>query len=142
MQAVLSCIRRWSTVYAWSPAARGAALQQQSIPQNLCNKSNSYKMQSHGPRHSSYQNQDPGLSPSIPEESAYSDSSGAIFSMYISRAHKFDEENAENWKGGAEGILFFVRPESRLLNQYNCLLTRSLLLDRSFRIYSGHLYFH
>ncbi|KAF8492557.1 hypothetical protein F5888DRAFT_1575113, partial [Russula emetica] len=30
------------------------------------------------------------------------------FSMYISRAQKFDEENAENWKGGAEGILVFT----------------------------------
>lgn len=29
--------------------------------------------------------------------------------MYINRAQKFDEENAENWKGGAEGILVFVR---------------------------------
>jgi hypothetical protein len=39
--------------------------------------------------------------------------------MYISRAQKFDEENAENWKGGADGILVFVR---WLFN--GCLLTR------------------
>ena len=55
--------------------------------------------------------------------------------MYISRSQKFDEENAENWKGGAEGILVFVR---RLFNhQDGSLLTRSLPSDRSFRIY-GH----
>ncbi|KAH9984104.1 hypothetical protein BJV77DRAFT_1039490, partial [Russula vinacea] len=50
----------------------------------------------------------PSPSPVIPEKTTYSDSSGAIFSMYIGRAQKFDEENAENWKGGAEGILVFV----------------------------------
>ncbi|KAF8486401.1 hypothetical protein DFH94DRAFT_713162, partial [Russula ochroleuca] len=42
------------------------------------------------------------------EKTTYSDSSGAIFSMYITRAEKFDEENAENWKGGADGILVFA----------------------------------
>ncbi|KAH9990700.1 hypothetical protein BJV77DRAFT_1011658 [Russula vinacea] len=52
--------------------------------------------------------QKPGSSPVIPEKTTHSDSSGAIFSMYIGRAQKFDEENAENWKGGAEGILVFV----------------------------------
>ncbi|KAI9439629.1 hypothetical protein H4582DRAFT_1812966, partial [Lactarius indigo] len=44
-----------------------------------------------------------------PKETTYSDSSGAIFSMYIDRAQKFDDENVENWKGGAESILVFVR---------------------------------
>jgi hypothetical protein len=29
--------------------------------------------------------------------------------MYITRAVKFDREDVENWKGGAEGILVFVR---------------------------------
>ena len=77
-------------------------------------------MQSHVPRQeSSYQN--PGFSPAVPEKATYSDSSGAIFSMYISRAQKFDEENAENWKGGAEGILVFVRWPFN--HQDGCLLT-------------------
>ena len=44
-----------------------------------------------------------------PKETTYSDPSGAIFSMYITRALKFDDENVENWKGGADGILVFVR---------------------------------
>ena len=43
------------------------------------------------------------------KETKYSDPSGAIFSMYITRALKFDDENVENWKGGADGILVFVR---------------------------------
>ena len=64
-------------------------------------------MQLHELQESSYQN--PCFFPAGPEKATYSDSSGAIFSMYISRAQKFDEENAENWKGGAEGILVFVR---------------------------------
>ncbi|KAH9055001.1 hypothetical protein EDB87DRAFT_1834477 [Lactarius vividus] len=43
-----------------------------------------------------------------PKETTYSDSSGTIFSMYITRALDFDDENVENWKGGAEGILVFT----------------------------------
>ncbi|KAF8261486.1 hypothetical protein EI94DRAFT_1606600, partial [Lactarius quietus] len=43
-----------------------------------------------------------------PNETTYSDPSGAIFSMYIVRALKFDRENVENWKGGADGILVFT----------------------------------
>ena len=46
---------------------------------------------------------------SAPNETTYTDPSGAIFSMYITRALKFDRENVENWKGGADGILIFVR---------------------------------
>ncbi|KAF8486399.1 hypothetical protein DFH94DRAFT_713146 [Russula ochroleuca] len=63
-------------------------------------------MQSHNPQESLCQN--PAFSPAFREKTTYSDSSGAIFSMYITRAQKFDEENAENWKGGAEGILVFT----------------------------------
>ena len=66
----------------------------------------SNNMQPNNPKNSSYQ--EPGPSPVIPEKTTYGDSSGAIFSMYIGRAQKLDEENAENWKGGAEGILVFV----------------------------------
>ena len=40
----------------------------------------------------------------------YSDSSGALFSMYLSRAENYDKERAENWKADADGILIFVRP--------------------------------
>ncbi|KAH8991210.1 hypothetical protein EDB92DRAFT_1798310, partial [Lactarius akahatsu] len=38
----------------------------------------------------------------------YSDPSGAIFSLYLARASKFDDENVENWKGGADSILVFT----------------------------------
>ena len=93
-------------------------------------------MQSHDPQDSSCQN--PGFSPAFREKTTYSDSSGAIFSMYISRAQKFDEENAENWKGGAEGILVFVRPKSRL---FDCLFTRSLISDWPLRIHGGPVHF-
>ena len=40
----------------------------------------------------------------------YGDSSNALFSMYLSRAEKFDKEQSESWKGNADGILVFVRP--------------------------------
>ncbi|KAH9037337.1 hypothetical protein EDB84DRAFT_1577617, partial [Lactarius hengduanensis] len=43
-----------------------------------------------------------------PEKTTYSDSSGAIFSMYIDRAQKFDKENVDNWNGQANGILVFT----------------------------------
>ena len=52
------------------------------------------------------------LNPTFLGQPTHSDSSGAIFSMYISRAQKFDEENLENWKRGADGILVFVCSES------------------------------
>ena len=67
-------------------------------------------MRPHSPQESSYE--DPGFSSATREKTKYSDSSGAIFSLYITRAKKFDEENVENWKGGAEGILVFVCFES------------------------------
>ena len=38
------------------------------------------------------------------------DPSRTILSMYLTRVQKFeDEKNVENWKGGADGILVFVR---------------------------------
>ena len=43
------------------------------------------------------------------KETKYSDPSGAIFSMYITRALKFDGENVENWQEGSQSILIFVR---------------------------------
>lgn len=38
----------------------------------------------------------------------YSDSSGALFSMYLSRAENYDKEIAESWKADADGILIFT----------------------------------
>ena len=49
-----------------------------------------------------------------PENTTYDDSSGAIFSMYITQAQKLDEENVENWTGVADRILIFVRFETAL----------------------------
>src|ERR1700761_276608 len=60
-----------------------------------------------------------GEDATAPKETTYIDPSGAIFSMYITRALKFDDENVENWKGGADGILVFVRfhsPQPRRLS--------------------------
>ncbi|KAN0130552.1 hypothetical protein V8E53_011638 [Lactarius tabidus] len=49
------------------------------------------------------------LDDAAPKETTSSDPSGAIFSMYITRVQKFeDEKNVENWKGGADGILVFT----------------------------------
>ena len=46
----------------------------------------------------------------------YSDSSGALFSMYLSRAENYDKERAESWKANADGILIFVRPRFRFIS--------------------------
>lgn len=46
---------------------------------------------------------------SAPETTGFRDPAAAIFSMYLTRVKKFDDENVENWKGGAEGVLVFVR---------------------------------
>ena len=43
------------------------------------------------------------------QDANYGDSSNALFSMYLSRAEKFDKEQSESWKGNADGILVFVR---------------------------------
>jgi hypothetical protein len=57
-----------------------------------------------------------------PEKTTYDDSSGAIFSMYLTQAQKLDEENVENWTGVADRILIFVRfqtvPSRRLSSSY------------------------
>ncbi|KAH9013831.1 hypothetical protein EDB85DRAFT_1876746, partial [Lactarius pseudohatsudake] len=42
------------------------------------------------------------------EKATYSDSSGAIFSIYITHAQKLDEDNVENWKGVADRVLIFA----------------------------------
>ncbi|KAH9164146.1 hypothetical protein EDB89DRAFT_1859517, partial [Lactarius sanguifluus] len=59
--------------------------------------------------------QNAGDGTTAPKETTYSDASGAIFSMYIDRAQKFDKENVDNWDGQANGILVFVRVSSRRL---------------------------
>ena len=53
--------------------------------------------------------EDAGEKTTAPNETTYIDPSGAIFSMYITRALKFDGENVENWQEGSQSILIFVR---------------------------------
>ncbi|KAN0132429.1 hypothetical protein V8E53_009855, partial [Lactarius tabidus] len=43
-----------------------------------------------------------------PDKTTYRDPSGPIFSMYITRAQKFDRKDVENWKGGADNALVFI----------------------------------
>ncbi|KAH9173654.1 hypothetical protein EDB89DRAFT_2068447 [Lactarius sanguifluus] len=52
------------------------------------------------------QNTDDG--PPVPKTTGFRDPASAILSMYITRVQKFEDENVENWKGGAEGILVFT----------------------------------
>ena len=84
----------------------------------MCQLRCSHLEQTHRPRNRQDANmssppqsspEDAGDSTTAPKETTYTDPSGPIFSMYITRALKFDTENVENWKGGADGILIFVR---------------------------------
>ncbi|KAI0269270.1 hypothetical protein BC834DRAFT_621035 [Gloeopeniophorella convolvens] len=43
-----------------------------------------------------------------PQDTGFSDSSGPLFSMYNRMAADFDARVAEDWKGGADGILIFT----------------------------------
>jgi hypothetical protein len=42
-------------------------------------------------------------------DSSFTDSSSTLFSLYLSHAEKYDKDQAESWKAGADGILLFVR---------------------------------
>ncbi len=42
------------------------------------------------------------------KDSSGSDSSGKVWSVYLSEAERQDKALAENWKGDTEGILVFV----------------------------------
>ena len=75
------------------------------------------------------------------KEPTYSDPSGAIFSMYITRALKFDDENVENWKGGADGILVFVRFRAAL-TMMTYSQEPSLFLDWPFLFYDRNFHCH
>ena len=50
-----------------------------------------------------------------PHEAKYGDSSAVLFSMYLTRAEKFDKEHSESWKANADGILVFVRASTYTL---------------------------
>ena len=47
--------------------------------------------------------------PPTTRTSGLRDPAAAILSVYITRVQMFGDEKVENWKGGAEGILVFVR---------------------------------
>ena len=42
-------------------------------------------------------------------DSSFTDSSSTLFSLYLSHAEKYDEDQVKTWKAGAQGILVFVR---------------------------------
>jgi len=50
----------------------------------------------------------------VPEsESSFTDSSSALFSIYLSHAENHDRDQVESWKAGADAILVFVCRLSR-----------------------------
>ena len=75
------------------------------------------------------------------ETTGFRDPAAAIFSMYLTRVKKFDDENVENWKGGAEGVLVFVRFYSRRPRQYLEPVRRTFCRTRSHSKYSNYFLF-
>ena len=49
------------------------------------------------------------LAPTSGFGSSFTDSSSTLFSLYLSHAEKYDKDQSETWKAGAEGTLLFVR---------------------------------
>src|SRR6266702_2922077 len=84
--------------------------------------------------------QSAGNVPPAPEKPTYSDSSGAIFSMYIDRAQTFDKENVDNWDGQANGILLFVRFCSLPISMNVICLRPSPFSDWSLLLNGGWFY--
>lgn len=62
---------------------------------------------------------------SAPETTGFHDPAAAIISMYLTRVKKFDDENVENWKGGAKDTIVFVCFYSASITT---ILTNSLTL--------------
>ncbi|KAI0267084.1 hypothetical protein BC834DRAFT_1040890 [Gloeopeniophorella convolvens] len=54
------------------------------------------------------ENQGEPLPGDAPRGDTFSDPSGALFSMYLSRAEKVDKDQAESWKADADGILVYT----------------------------------
>ena len=48
------------------------------------------------------------MTPTSELDSSFTDSSSTLFSLYLSHAEKYDKDQTETWKAGAEGILVFV----------------------------------
>jgi hypothetical protein len=48
------------------------------------------------------------LTPTSESDSLFTDSSSTLYSLYLSHAEKYDKDQVETWKAGAEGIIVFV----------------------------------
>ncbi|KAH9987294.1 hypothetical protein BJV74DRAFT_774142, partial [Russula compacta] len=68
---------------------------------------------------------------SAPQGTNYGDSSDALFSMYLSRAEKFDKEQSESWKGNADSILVFTGLFSATVAGFIIEGYKNLMLDPS-----------
>lgn len=45
----------------------------------------------------------------VDSQASYTDSSSALFALYLSHAEKHDRDQTDSWKADADGILVFVR---------------------------------
>jgi len=62
-------------------------------------------------------------------DSAFTDSSSTLFSLYLSHAEKYDKDQAETWNAGAEGILVFTGLFAAALATFVSDSYKSLLPD-------------
>jgi hypothetical protein len=68
-------------------------------------------------------------------QAEYTDSSSALFSLYLSHAEKYDRDQTESWKAGADGILVFVRSPPARYHERGTDVINLLFVDRPVR---GH----
>ena len=64
-----------------------------------------------------------------PSRGGSSDTSGKVWSVYLSEADKHDKALADNWKGDSEGILIFVRPRLRFGQIFPLILFKRLVFS-------------
>ena len=72
-------------------------------------------------------------------ESEYTDSSSTLFSLYLSHAEKYDRDQTEGWKAGADGILVFVRRILTSIRFEWWRLTSQICVDWTIRRRTRHI---
>lgn len=75
-----------------------------------------------------------------PGESAFTDGSEGLFSIYLDRTEDEDEKMAERWKADADGILVFVSDLSLFSFSFLSLLEYNMPIDRAVLRRGCHVY--
>lgn len=72
-------------------------------------------------------------------QASYTDSSSALFALYLSHAEKHDRDQTDSWKADADGILVFVRSLPARHHERGTDVINLLWVDRSVRSGNRHV---